>query len=144
VPTWMALRHRGSGAAVDADTLVIRDEAVASRVPPDTAAARPFRSSSDSHPGPLLPKESESPAFRAKRGMRPPVGETCPDAEAGPVVRAIACVRKRSPGPGDRHDRGAAKAVAAERPLGGISAIIRNVFHFRGDGTQLTLASMPE
>jgi hypothetical protein len=30
VPTWMALQHRGSAAAVDADTLAIGDEAVAS------------------------------------------------------------------------------------------------------------------
>ena len=43
VPTWTALQHRGSGAAVDADTLAIGDEAVASGVPPGAAAARPLR-----------------------------------------------------------------------------------------------------
>ncbi len=41
VPTWTALQHRGSGAAVDADTLAIRNEAVASGVSPGAAAARP-------------------------------------------------------------------------------------------------------
>jgi hypothetical protein len=43
VPTWTALQHRGSGAAIDADTLAIADEAVASGVPPVAAAARPKR-----------------------------------------------------------------------------------------------------
>ncbi len=37
-----------------------------------------------------------SPAGRAKRGRRPLVGETRPDAEAGPVVRAIASAAMRS------------------------------------------------
>ena len=37
--------------------------------------------------------------------------ETRPDAEAGPVVRAIASVPKRSPDAGDRHDRGVAEGV---------------------------------
>src|SRR5271165_6491433 len=43
VPTWMALQHRASGAAVDADTLAIGGEAAASGVPPGAAAARPKR-----------------------------------------------------------------------------------------------------
>ena len=34
MPKWTALEHPGSGAAVDADTLAIGDEAVASGVPP--------------------------------------------------------------------------------------------------------------
>jgi hypothetical protein len=38
---WTALQHRGSGAAFDADTLAIGDEAVASAVPPGAAADRP-------------------------------------------------------------------------------------------------------
>jgi hypothetical protein len=33
-PTWAALRHPGSGAALDAGGLAIGDEAVASGVPP--------------------------------------------------------------------------------------------------------------
>jgi hypothetical protein len=37
--------------------------------------------------------------------------ETRPDAEAGPVVRAIASVPNRSPDAGDRHDRGVAEGV---------------------------------
>ena len=41
VPTWTVLQHRGSGAAVDADTLAIGDEAVADQVPSGAAAARP-------------------------------------------------------------------------------------------------------
>ena len=32
--------------------------------------------------------------FRAKRGRRPVVREARPDREAGPVLRAIACVAK--------------------------------------------------
>ena len=34
MPKWTALEHPGSGAAVDADTLAIGDEAVRSGVPP--------------------------------------------------------------------------------------------------------------
>ena len=44
-PTWAAYRHPGSGAAVDADTLAIADEAVASGGSPSAAAGRPSQAS---------------------------------------------------------------------------------------------------
>ena len=39
-----------------------------------------------------LGRRAGSPAFRAKRGRRPVVREARPEREAGPVLRAIACV----------------------------------------------------
>ena len=57
-PTWTALRHRGSGAAVDADTLAIGDEAVASGVPGRVAAARPGRQRRTRRSGRLLRRRS--------------------------------------------------------------------------------------
>ncbi len=58
VPTSTALQHRGSGAAVDVDTLAIGDEAVASGVSPGAAAARPIRKRTPRHGRRLLWRKS--------------------------------------------------------------------------------------
>src|SRR5437879_4386170 len=42
---------------------------------PSAAPPRPFRSSGDPHPGPLLPREGESPSFRALRASGWPAAD---------------------------------------------------------------------
>jgi hypothetical protein len=61
----------------------------------------------------VLPAE-----FGAKRSRRPLVRETPPDAEAGPVVRAVASVAIHSHGAADQRDRVVAKAIACRSTVG--------------------------
>jgi hypothetical protein len=51
--------------------------------------------------------------FRAKRGRAPLVEETRRDAEAGPVVQAIADEAMHSRGGGDQRDRVVAEGLVA-------------------------------
>ena len=71
-----------------------------------------------------LREAADSSAVRAKRGRRQGVGETRPDAEAGPVVRRSLAWANQSSGAGDRDDRGVAEAVASRVRRGHAEAIV--------------------